>query len=132
MCMTDPIADMLTRIRNGNTIQRDKVDIPHSRLKESIASVLKEEGYIRDYTRFGEGKHRTLRVFLKYGPQKQFIINEVRRVSKPGCRVYTSIDDLEPVINGMGTVVLSTSRGVLSDRKARQLRVGGEVLFTVY
>ena len=132
MCMTDPIADMLTRIRNANTIRREKVDIPFSRIKSNIAIVLKEEGFIRDFASFGEGKLKTLRVFLKYGPQREFLINRITRVSKPGRRLYTSIADLEPVIDGIGTAVISTSKGVVSDRKARKLHVGGEILFTVY
>jgi small subunit ribosomal protein S8 len=130
--MTDPIADMLTRIRNANAIRREKVDIPFSGIKSNIAAILKEEGFIRDFTAFGEGKLKTLRVFLKYGPKQEFLINRITRVSKPGCRRYTSIADLEPVVDGIGTAVISTSKGVLSDRKARKLNVGGEILFTVY
>ena len=132
MSMTDPIADMLTRIRNGNRICMEKVDLPYSVIKEGCLKVLQEEGYIREFASFGEGKRKTLRVFLKYGPQKEFVINRIDRQSSPGRRLYKKVADLEPVMDGIGIAVLSTPQGILSDRQCRERNVGGEILFTVW
>ncbi len=145
--MTDPLADMLTRIRNANHIERPVVDMPASRLKIGVAEVLKAEGFIIDYqvgameqTEHGElfqsnespGAKPVLRVFLKYGPDGERVLRHVSRVSRPGCRVYRGDQELRPVLDGLGIAVLSTSQGVLSDRQARSRRLGGEVLCTLW
>ena len=132
MSMTDPIADLLTRIRNANAISKKAVAIPHSRMKEGIVEALKREGFIRDFEIIGEGIKRAINVFLKYGPDGEKIIREIKRISKPGRRVYTAIDDIEPVLGGAGIAVLSTSKGLMSDREARKARLGGEVVCTVW
>ena len=132
MSMSDPVADLLTRIRNANTIKLPQVDIPISSLKRGIADVLKAEGYIRDYRVIEQDVQGTLRIFLKYGPDGEFVINKINRVSKPGRRVYRGVKDIPKVLNGLGISVLSTSRGVLSDRKAKEAGVGGEVLAEVW
>jgi small subunit ribosomal protein S8 len=131
MSMSDPIADMLTRIRNGNEIRRANVDVPRSRLKKGIAEVLKREGFIRDYLDVEAGHRSIIRVQLKYGPEGERVIREIQRVSKPGRRVYRRFSDLEPPVGGQGIYVLSTDRGVLSDREAREQNVGGELLCVV-
>ncbi len=134
MSMTDPIADMLTRIRNANCIKRKQVDIPMSNLKLAIADALKRSGYIVDF-RVLEGERpvdRTLRVELKYGPDGENVINEIRRFSSPGRRVYRGVKELPKVLNGLGVCILSTSNGILSDAEARAKNVGGEVLATVW
>lgn len=131
MTMTDPIADLLTRIRNGLIIDRENVSIPHSKVKEQICRVLKEEGFISDY-RVTEDGFKTLHVYLKYGPDGEKIINEIKRVSKPGCRVYRPVAGLPRVLNGLGIAVVSTPGGIMSDRQARDAHVGGEVLCTVW
>ena len=128
--MTDPIADMLTRIRNAVRVERRYVDVPLSQLKRGVAEVLKREGYIWDFEEQqveGEPAKR-LRIELKYGPNGERVIQEIKRVSKPGCRVYSKSRDLRPVLNGLGIYIISTSRGVFSDREARQHKLGGEVL----
>jgi small subunit ribosomal protein S8 len=146
--MTDPIADMLTRIRNANAIERPVVEMPASGLKTKLAQVLKDEGYIIDFQtgRYAEGEHgrefqaneslteagATLRVFLKYGPEGEKVIRHIERVSKPGLRHYVRHDQLRPVLDGLGIAVLTTSRGVMSDRKARTEKVGGELLCRVW
>ncbi len=132
--MTDPIADMLTRIRNAVRNFSPSVDMPSSSMKEGIASVLKEEGFIEDF-RVAEpetGTHKTLRVYLKYGPEGEQVINRLDRVSKPGRRVYMSAGELPHVLDGLGISVVSTSKGILSDRKCRKLNVGGEVVCSVW
>jgi small subunit ribosomal protein S8 len=129
MGMTDPIADLLTRIRNGNTAGKIYVDIPFSKIKTEIVRILKEEGFIKEYTREDE---RTLRVYLKYAEGGKRIISEIKRISKPGCRVYCAKDELPKVLNGLGIAVISTSHGVLTDKHARLANVGGEVLCTVW
>ena len=131
MTMTDPIADLLTRIRNGLIIDRENVSIPHSKVKEQICRVLKEEGFISDY-RVTEDGFKTLHVYLKYGPDGEKIINEIKRVSKPGCRVYRPVAGLPRVLNGLGIAVVSTPGGIMSDRQARDAHVGGEVLCTIW
>ncbi len=126
--MTDPIADMLTRIRNAVRVERPYVDMPVSRIRRGVAEVLKREGYIWDYSEVEGAPAKQLRIELKYGPNGERIIQTVRRVSKPGRRVYTKCNDLRPVMNGLGISIVSTSKGVFSDREARQHKLGGEVL----
>jgi small subunit ribosomal protein S8 len=130
--MTDPIGDMLTRIRNAVRIERPIVDIPASREKIAIADVLQREGYIWDYEVVGEVPHRTLRVNLKYGPNGERVIQKIERVSRPGCRVYRGAKELPTVLQGMGISVVSTSRGMLSNREAKTQGVGGEVLCSLW
>jgi len=132
MTMTDPIADMLTRIRNAVRARHDTVDVPGSKIKEEIARILKEEGYIRDYSVRRENHRTTIRIRLKYDASRRSVITDIKRVSKPGLRKYVDRDHIPTVLNGLGIAVLTTSRGVMTDRKARQLGVGGEVLCTVY
>ena len=130
--MTDPIADMLTRIRNAVRVERPHVDIPLSKVKRGLAEVLKREGYIWDWEEMADKPHSHLRVHLKYGPNGERIIRRIRRVSKPGRRIYKGSDGLKPVLGGLGISILSTSRGVISDREARQRRLVGEVLCEVW
>lgn len=130
--MTDPVADMLTRIRNANAIGRDQVSMPASRLRVSIAEVLKDEGFVGKYTVEEAKPASVLTLDLKYGIDGERVIRGIDRVSRPGCRVYRKVDDLKPVLRGQGIHVVSTPKGVLSDRKARELRVGGEVLARVF
>ena len=129
--MTDPIADMLTRIRNAVRVERPHVDIPASRVKLGVAEVLKREGYIWDYKELEAEPINTLRVELKYGPNGERVIQTIQRVSKPGRRVFSKSRDLRPVLNGLGISIISTSQGVVSDREARQQNIGGEVLCEV-
>ena len=131
MSLSDPIADMLTRIRNAVRINRSEVNVKASNICEGIAAVLKKEGYIEDFDRIDDGRQGILRVILKYDQDGQSIINEIQRISKPGCRIYSSVDKLPHVLAGMGIVVVSTSRGVMSDRSCRQANVGGEILCMV-
>jgi len=130
--MTDPIADMLTCMRNAVVIQKESVQMPFSRLKEGIADVLKEEGYIQDCRVGGEGPHKFIKIYLKYGPLGEKVIRQIDRVSRPGRRVYQPVEDLTPVYNGLGVAVVSTSKGIYSDRQCRKLNLGGEVLCTVF
>lgn len=132
MTMTDPIADLLTRIRNANTRGMDTVEIPASRLKGEIVRVLKEEKFIRDYTVLEDGPQGTIRVYLRYGPEKARIIQGLQRVSRPGRRVYTRRDELPRPRGGLGTAIISTSSGVMTDRQARKANAGGEVLCYVW
>jgi small subunit ribosomal protein S8 len=129
MGMTDPIADLLTRIRNGNMAGKTFVEAPYSKIKAEIVRILKTEGYIKGYTQQDE---RTLRIYLKYVDQGERVITEITRISKPGCRVYCSKNDLPKVLNGLGIAIISTSKGVLTDREARLANVGGEVLCSVW
>ncbi len=131
MSWSDPIADMLTRIRNASRVGKTQVNIKASKICEGIAAVLKREGYIQDYDRIDDGKQGVLRVMLKYDPEGQPAITEIKRMSKPGCRVYAGVDSLPTVLGGMGIVVVSTSKGIVSDRNCRENKVGGEVLCTV-
>jgi small subunit ribosomal protein S8 len=131
MSLADPIADMLTRIRNALRINKEQVEIKASNICEGIADVLKKEGYIKDFDRIDDGKQGILRIALKYDQQGQSVINEVKRVSKLSRRVYSSVDELPRVLGGMGIAVVSTSKGVMSDKDCRQANVGGEVLCTV-
>jgi len=127
----DPIADMLTRIRNANRVGRQKVLIPKSKICLGIAQVLKDEGYINDFDVIDDERQGTIRVSLKYSMSGEKVIHAIDRQSKPGCRVYRGVGDLPNVLNGMGIVVISTSKGVMSDRKAREANVGGELICTV-
>jgi small subunit ribosomal protein S8 len=131
MAWSDPIADMLTRIRNAMRVNREQVNVKASKICEGIADVLKKEGYIRDFDRIDDGKQGIIRIALKYDDEDRPVINEIARTSKPGCRVYSSVRDLPRVLGGLGIAVVSTSQGVMSDRQCRQLNVGGEVLCTV-
>lgn len=130
--MTDPIADMLTRIRNAVRVERPHVDMPLSKVKRGVADVLKREGYIWDWTEVEEDPVAQLRLELKYGPNGERVIRKIQRVSKPGRRIYSRSKDLRPVLNGLGISVVSTSRGVVSDREARQRNLGGEVLCQIW
>ena len=130
--MTDPIADMLTRIRNAVRIERPQVEMPISKVKRGLAEVLKREGYIWDWTELESKPVNQLRIDLKYGPNGERIIQHIKRVSKPGRRVYSRAVRLQPVLNGLGITIISTSRGVISDREARQKKLGGEVLCEVW
>ncbi|RNC69354.1 MAG: 30S ribosomal protein S8 [Desulfuromonadales bacterium] len=132
MSMTDPIADMLTRIRNANMAKLQKVDIPSSNLKVNLANVLKSEGFVKNYKVIADNKQGVLRVYLKYIDDKDSVISEIKRVSKPGGRVYVSSDKIPSVKNGMGIAVLSTSKGIITDKVAREAGVGGEVICTVW
>lgn len=129
--INDPISDMLTRIRNAIRIERTFVDVPMSSLRKSVADVLKREGYIWDYSEVEATPGKTLRIELKYGPNGEKVIQTVKRVSKPGRRVYAKCTDLKPILNGLGISIVSTSKGVYSDREARQHKLGGEVLAEV-
>ncbi len=130
--MTDPIADMLTRIRNAVRIERPLIEMPTSKLRKGIAQVLKDEGYIWDFDEVDTVPARTLRLQLKYGPNGERLITRIDRVSKPGCRRYKGYKDLKPVLGGMGIQILSTPKGVLSDRRAKAEKVGGEVLALIH
>lgn len=132
MSMTDPIADMLTRIRNANMARHDKVDIPASRVKEEIARILQEEGYIKSYRYVEDRMQGQLRVYLKFSRDKERIIAGIRRVSKPGRRVYVDKTSLPKVLNGLGTAIISTSRGVITASQCRREGVGGEVLCYIW
>jgi len=130
--MTDPIADLLTRIRNAVRIERQFVELPASKLKAGVVQVLKQEGYVWDWEFVPHDPSPQLRVHLKYGPQGERVINRIDRISKPGCRVYKKWSELRPVMDGMGISVLSTSRGVMSDRQARARKLGGEEMCEVW
>ncbi len=130
--MTDPIADMLTRIRNAVCVERPHVEMALSKVKRGLADVLKREGFIWDWSELDAQPVKQLRIELKYGPNGERVIQKIRRVSKPGCRVYSKARDLRPVLDGLGISILSTSRGVISDREARQKNLGGEVLCEVW
>ncbi len=132
MSMSDPVADLLTRIRNANSIKMSQVDVPTSALKRGIVDVLKSEGYIRDYRVIEQEVQGTLRIYLKYGADGEFVINKINRISKPGRRIYRGVKEIPKVLNGLGISVLSTSRGILSDRLAKEAGVGGEVLAEVW
>ncbi|MBJ6725840.1 30S ribosomal protein S8 [Geomesophilobacter sediminis] len=132
MCMTDPIADMLTRIRNAGMAKHQKVDIPSSNMKVSLATVLRAEGFIKNFKVIQDNKQGILRVYLKFIDEKDPVINEIKRVSKPGGRVYVNADKIKKVKNGLGIAVLSTSKGLITDKTARELNIGGEVLCTVW
>ena len=133
MMTSDPIADMLTRIRNANTAKHDTVDIPSSKIKVAIADILVDEGYIEKYVMIEEGSFKTIRVTLKYGADKnEKIITGIKRISKPGLRVYAGKDEIPSVLGGLGIAILSTNQGIITDKEARKLQVGGEVLAFVW
>ena len=132
MQITDPIADMLTRIRNANNAKHDTVDVPASNMKKAIAQILLEEGYIKNFQLIDDGTQGVIRITLKYGPGKEKVISGLRRVSKPGLRVYAGAEELPKVLRGLGIAIVSTSKGVMTDKKARQAHVGGEVLAFVW
>ena len=132
MQITDPIADMLTRIRNAATAKHDTVDVPASNMKKAIAEILLEEGYIKNYQLIDNSTQGIIRITLKYGANKTKIINGLRRISKPGLRVYVSCEELPKVLKGLGIALVSTSKGIMTDKKARQENVGGEVLAYIW
>ena len=132
MVMTDPIADMLTRIRNANMVKHEKLELPASKMKKEIADILKREGFVKDYEFVEDNKQGVLRIFLKYGVNEERVITGIKRISKPGLRVYAKSTDVPRVLNGLGIAIVSTSKGVLSDKEARSQAVGGEVLAYVW
>ena len=133
MTMSDPIADMLTRIRNANMAKHDTVDIPSSKMKLAIAQILMDEGYIRKFDLMDEGNFKTIRILLKYGADRnERILSGLKRISKPGLRVYAGKEELPKVLGGLGVAIISTNQGVVTDKKARELKVGGEVLAYIW
>lgn len=130
--MTDPIADFLTRIRNANMVRHDSLEVPSSKIKRSIADILKREGFIRDYEYIDDNKQGILRLFLKYGKNNERVISGLKRISKPGLRSYVKSDDVPKVLNGLGIAVISTSDGVMTDKDARAKKIGGEVLAYIW
>lgn len=132
MHITDPIADMLTRIRNANNAKHDTVDIPASNMKKAIAQILLDEGYIKGFQVIEDGKQGVIRITLKYSENRSPVITGLRRVSKPGLRIYSSCEDMPKVRKGLGIAIVSTSKGIMTDKKARELNVGGEVLAFVW
>ncbi len=132
MSMTDPIADMLTRIRNANTVGHPTVDVPASKIKKSIAGILYEEGYIDKYEVIDDGKQGSIKITMKYGAQKERVISGIKRISKPGLKVYAKANEVPKVLGGLGVAIISTSKGVISDKEARKLGVGGEVICYVW
>ena len=132
MVMTDPIADMLTRLRNANVVRHEKLELPASKIKQEIAEILKREGYVRDYEVIEDNKQGVLRIFLKYGPNNERVITGLKRISKPGRRVYAKADEVPRVLNGLGTAIVSTSKGVLTDKEARSQAVGGEIIAYIW
>jgi small subunit ribosomal protein S8 len=130
--MSDPIADLLTCIRNAVRIERAQVEVPHSNMKVRVVEALQREGFVWDMETVGDGVHKTLKINLKYGPNGERVIQKIDRVSKPGRRVYANVDELPNVLQGLGIAIVSTSKGVLSNREARKQGVGGEVLCTVW
>ena len=132
MQITDPIADMLTRIRNANTAKHETVDVPASNMKKAIAEILNEEGYIAGYQMIEDGKQGVIRIALKYGPNKEKVISGLKRVSKPGLRIYAGAEELPRVLKGLGIAIVSTSKGIMTDRAARKQNIGGEVLAFVW
>lgn len=132
MVMTDPIADFLTRIRNANTAYKETVEIPASRMKRAIAEILKEEGFIKDFEYIEDGKQGVIRIYLKYGPNREKVITGLKRISKPGLRVYVGKEEIPKVLGGLGIAIISTSKGIMTDKKARKEGVGGEVICYVW
>ena len=130
--MTDPIADMLTRVRNAYAAKHQKVDVPVSNIKLEIARILKEEGFINNYKVIGDGPRRNIRVYLRYGPKGELVMSKMDRVSKPGCRVYVNSTNIPKVLGGIGINIISTSRGLMTDKRARREHVGGEILCRIY
>ncbi len=132
MSMSDPIADMLTRIRNANLVRHEKVEIPSSKIKKDIANILKKEGFIRDAEFIEDNNQGVIRIFLKYGPNNERVISGLKRISKPGLRVYSKSQELPRVLGGLGIAIISTSHGVMTDKDARKSQSGGEVLCYVW
>ena len=132
MQITDTIADMLTRIRNASSAKHDSVDVPASKVKKAIAQILLDEGYISSFTVGDDGKQGIIHITLKYGQNKSQIITGIRRISKPGLRIYTNVEDMPKVMKGLGIAILSTSKGIMTDKQARKANVGGEVLAFVW
>lgn len=132
MVMSDPIADMLTRIRNANVVRHETVEIPSSKMKKEIAEILKKEGFIRDAEYVEDNKQGIIRLFLKYGPNNERVISGLKRISKPGLRVYTKSQEVPRVLGGLGIAIISTSKGVMTDKDARQSKSGGEVICYVW
>ena len=133
MMTSDPIADMLTRIRNGNIAKHDTVDVPASKMKQAIADILVNEGYIKKYEIITDGNIRTIRITMKYGKDKnEKVITGIKRISKPGLRVYAGKDNMPRVLNGLGTAIISTNKGIITDKEAKKLNVGGEVLAFIW
>ena len=132
MAMTDPIADFLTRIRNANMAKHESLEVPASKIKRSIAEILKNEGFIRDYEFIEDKKQGIIRVFLKYGKNGERVISGIRRISKPGLRSYVKADAVPKVLNGLGIAILSTSEGVMTDKDARAKKIGGEVIAYIW
>ena len=132
MQVTDTIADMLTRIRNANSAKHDSVDIPASNMKKAIAQILVDEGYVKSFTVIDDGKQGIIRIQLKYGENKSTVLQGLKRVSKPGLRIYTNVEDMPQVMRGLGTAILSTSKGVMTAKQARKNNIGGEVLAFVW
>lgn len=132
MSITDPISDMLTVIRNAQGAKKEKVDFPASKIKEEILKIIKAEGYVQNYRRIEDGKQGILRAYLRYAKNKKGMISGIKRISKPGCRVYVNKEKIPYVFGGTGSAVLSTSKGILDDKKARELKVGGEILCYIW
>ena len=132
MTMTDPIADMLTRIRNANTVGHETVEIPASKMKKAIAEILKEEGYIADFEMIEDDKQGMIKVTMKYGANKEKLISGIKKISKPGLKVYAKAGEVPKVLGGLGIAIVSTSKGIVSDKEARKLGVGGEVICYVW
>ncbi|MDO4541608.1 MAG: 30S ribosomal protein S8 [Bacillota bacterium] len=132
MVMTDPIADFLTRIRNANTVYMEKVEIPASKTKLNLANILKEEGYIKDVEYIEDGKQGFIRLYLKYGSNREKVITGLKRISRPGLRVYAQKDDVPKVLGGLGIAIISTSQGLMTDREARKAGIGGEVMCYIW
>lgn len=132
MVMTDPIADFLTRVRNANMVNHEKVEVPASKVKKAIADIFKSEGYIKDCEFIDDGKQGIIRIYLKYGPNKEKVITGMKRISKPGLRVYCQKDEIPRVLGGLGTALISTSKGIMTDKEARKQGLGGEVICYVW
>ena len=132
MTVTDPVADLLTRIRNANRAKHESVEVPASKLNVEIVKILHNEGFIKSYAKLSDAKFPTLKIELKYGPKQEFVITNLKRVSKPGLRIYAKRDRVPRVLRGLGIAIISTSKGVMTDREARKLGIGGEVLCYVW
>ncbi|OAK75713.1 30S ribosomal protein S8 [Lederbergia galactosidilytica] len=132
MVMTDPIADLLTRIRNANMVRHEKLEVPASNIKKGVAEILKQEGFVRDVEYIEDNKQGIIRIFLKYGPNNERVITGLKRISKPGLRVYAKANEVPKVLNGLNIALVSTSQGVLTDKEARAKQVGGEILAYVW
>jgi small subunit ribosomal protein S8 len=132
MVMTDPIADLLTRVRNANMVNHEKLEVPASKEKKAIADIFKTEGYIKDCELIDDGKQGIIRIYLKYGSSKEKVITGLKRISKPGLRVYAKKDEIPRVLGGLGTAVISTSKGIMTDKEARKAGLGGEVICYIW